>query len=64
MICISHYEVIEQSIDAVADMLSNQDVIDNDIEVEVIWSAMMFLKNNPKATIQQACEHGVNEWIK
>lgn len=35
-----------------------------DLLVEAIWSAMSYLKQNPKASIKEACEYGVGEWIK
>lgn len=35
-----------------------------DLTCEVIFSAMDFLRNNPKSSILDACEHGLNEWIK
>lgn len=31
---------------------------------EIIWSAMNSIKDNPDMTVEEACFHGVNEWIK
>lgn len=35
-----------------------------DLSCEVMWSAMNYLKSNPEATIADACEFGLNEWLK
>lgn len=35
-----------------------------DLTIEVIWSAMNYLKENKKATIEEACVYGLSEWIK
>jgi uncharacterized protein (DUF111 family) len=35
-----------------------------DLTGEVIWSAMGYLKMNPSNTIEEACEFGLDEWIK
>lgn len=37
---------------------------DNGLSVEIIWSAMLHLKNNPTCTIEDAIDYGFNEWIK
>ena len=31
---------------------------------EVVWSAMSYLKETPAATISEAIEYGVSEWVK
>lgn len=36
----------------------------NDLNVEIIWSAMNTLKQQPELSIEQAIECGVSEWIK
>lgn len=35
-----------------------------DVEVEVITSALMFMKQNPKLTVSEALVEGFHEWIK
>ena len=34
------------------------------MEVEVLWSTMNYLKGNPSASIEEACNFGINEWLK
>jgi hypothetical protein len=34
------------------------------LTAECIWSAMRYLQNNKDATIEDACNYGINEWIK
>jgi len=34
------------------------------MEVNVMYYALMFLKTNPTATIQDAIEFGLDEWLK
>lgn len=36
----------------------------NGLETEVIWSAMNFMKTNCDASIDEAMNYGLNEWIK
>ena len=31
---------------------------------EVVWSAMHYLKQNPKATLLDAISYGLLEWVK
>lgn len=35
-----------------------------DLGPECIWSAMHYIKNKPEASIEEACEFAINEWIK
>jgi len=35
-----------------------------DLTVECIWSAMRYLQDQEHATIEDACNYGLNEWIK
>lgn len=35
-----------------------------DMTCEVVWSAMCYLRDNPGCTIQDACNFGLDEWIK
>jgi hypothetical protein len=37
---------------------------DYNLEAEVMAYAMIFLKDNPKITISEAIQCGLNEWIK
>ncbi len=57
---------IRSDMDAVALMVmtASGDKDTPDLLIEVISSAMKFLKSNPKTSIEKACEFGVNEWIK
>ena len=34
------------------------------LEIEILWSAMHFLKQYPNSTIKDACSYGINEWLK
>ena len=34
------------------------------LEIEVIYSSMDYLKEHPEASIKEATDAGVNEWIK
>lgn len=34
------------------------------LETEVVVFALQYLKDNPKGTIRQAIQHGLDEWIK
>ena len=34
------------------------------MEANVMYYALMFLKTNPNATIQDAIEFGLDEWLK
>jgi hypothetical protein len=34
------------------------------VEIEVLWSTMNYLKGNPSASIEEACNFGINEWLK
>ena len=36
----------------------------NSVEVEVLWSTMNYLKGNPSASIEEACNFGINEWLE
>ena len=38
--------------------------INEDLCVEILWSAMNALKENPKLSIPKAIEAGYGEWIK
>jgi len=35
-----------------------------DLTPEVIHSAMYYLKQNPNASIKEACDYGLSEWIR
>lgn len=37
---------------------------EGDLEVEVILYAMKYLKENPGASIPDAIDHGLGEWLK
>lgn len=39
-------------------------VLNEDLCVEILWSAMNALKQNPNLSIQEAIETGYGEWIK
>lgn len=36
----------------------------NQFEIEVLWSAMNYLRTNPAATIEEACNFGMSVWFK
>ena len=37
---------------------------DHGLLTEVVWSAMHYMKENPKATLCDAISYGLLEWIK
>lgn len=37
---------------------------DNGLAVEILWTAMMHIKNNPTCSITDAIDVGYEEWIK
>lgn len=57
-------DTIAGDFSSILNMIENKDVVSHNLAVEVIWSAMYYLKQNQKATIEEACEYGINEWIK
>ncbi len=52
--------------DAVAHMLMNAagDKDIPDLTIEIISSAMQYLKTFPHESIESACNYGMSEWIK
>lgn len=52
--------------DAVAHMIMNAAGNDKipDLSVEIITSAMRYLKMNPTESIESACAFGMSEWVK
>lgn len=49
------------------DMKAISDIITKNpygLDVEIIWSAMNFLRQHPSYSIESAIEFGVDEWIK
>lgn len=34
------------------------------LQVEIIYTALLFLKENPAESIEAALYHGINEWVK
>lgn len=34
------------------------------LATEIIWSAMLRLKDNPTCNIEDAIEYGISEWLK
>lgn len=44
------------------DMKAVMGAIKSNLPCEVIWSAMNYLKQNPKKTIEDAIEYGYAEW--
>ena len=34
------------------------------LQVEVVWSALLYMKRYPDATLSDAIEYGLSEWVK
>lgn len=49
----------DDEMDAIIDVLNQGDLV-----VEIFWSAMHYLKNNPTKSIPEAIDYGISEWIK
>ncbi len=47
-----------------ADCSAILEATNEDLGVEIIWSAMLHLKNDPSCTIADAIDIGFSEWIK
>lgn len=64
--------MVNEELDAIGDMLRGALVYfkeDNqeghiDLTAECVLSAMDYLKQNPNASIKDACDFALNEWIK
>jgi hypothetical protein len=54
----------ESELEAISNVLFNEEVHVHHLLTEVVWSACHFLKKNPTATIEDAMDYGYNEWIK
>lgn len=46
------------------DLRSIAYAMDEVYSVEILWSAFVYIKQNPDATITQAIVYGTNEWNK
>jgi hypothetical protein len=46
------------------DLSAIASVLNEDLVVEILWSAMHYLKNNSEMGIDSAIALGYNEWIK
>lgn len=57
---------LRKELDAIAEAILTSTDVDTgyNLEVEVFWSAMNYLKHNPDKTIEEACAYGIGEWIK
>lgn len=37
---------------------------DCDLQAEVVWSALEYMKRHPKSTLASAMQYGLSEWVK
>jgi hypothetical protein len=58
------YDQQDIEFDSIVNMLYESSIQHPNLKAEVIWSAMRFLQNNSNKTIKEACEYGLNEWLK
>jgi hypothetical protein len=55
-------EQIEKQMDAISDLLDV--AIEHQLEVETIYYAIVYAKNNPTVNPLEAFQLGITEWIK
>jgi hypothetical protein len=55
-------KILEIELDSITQVLKYGDT--HGLSVEIIWSTMHALKNNPKLTLSEALNIGAGEWIK
>ena len=53
---------IEEQMDAISELLDV--ALEHELELETIYYALIYMKNNPTATPLEAFQLGVSEWIK
>jgi len=56
-------KVLETELDSITQVLKYFGY-EHGLSVEIIWSAMHAIKNNPQLTISEALNIGAEEWIK
>jgi hypothetical protein len=54
----------EHDFNAIAMLLNCKEEYKVDFTVEIIWSAMTYLKEKPESPVALAIHYGINEWIK
>jgi hypothetical protein len=52
----------DEQMDAISDLLDI--ALEHELELETIYYALIYMKNNPTATPLEAFQLGVSEWIK
>lgn len=52
----------EEQMDAISDLLDV--ALEHELELETIYYALVYMKNNPTATPLEAFQLGISEWIK
>ena len=55
-------ESLEDAVRAVGRVLVDEDVLHYGLEAEVLGTALLYLKENPDATIDEALSAGFVEW--
>jgi hypothetical protein len=55
-------KILEIELDSITQVLKYGD--EHGLSVEIIWSAMNAIKDNPKLAISEALNIGAGEWIK
>jgi len=52
---LNEFEAIQNALKGAAEF---------NLEVEVVWYALKYMKENPLLTIEEAIDKGFNEWVK
>jgi hypothetical protein len=53
---------IDDQMNGISDLLDV--ALDHELELETIYYALVYMKNNPTATPLEAFQLGISEWIK
>ena len=55
-------ESLADAVSAVSRVLSDDDVVNYGMEAEVLGTALIYMKENPNATVEEAIAAGFIEW--
>ena len=55
-------ESLADAVSAVGRVLSDDDVVNYGMEAEVLGTALIYMKENPSATVEEAISAGFIEW--
>lgn len=59
---MTHSEKIKQEFNIIKEAL--EDALENNVQVEVIHSALKYMKQDPKISISEAIYLGYEDWIR